>query len=95
MMKQIFTLVTVLAFAAGTAYAGCGKKVSVTGTLSSYDEDSKSLTVEGSEKGITLTPTTEIKDAEGNAVEISELVGKKVEVVHEHNKADSVSPSAS
>ncbi len=91
-MKQILGIIAAIAIAAGSAYAGCGKKTTVTGTLS-YDADSKSLTVEGTKKPIKLQATTEVKGADGKKADIADLDGKKVDVVHEHNKADSVAPA--
>ena len=91
-MKQILGIMAAIAIAAGSAYAGCGKKVTVTGKLS-YDKDTKTLTVEGVKKPIKLQATTKVKDAEGKEAEIADLDGKKVDVVHEHNKADSVAPA--
>ncbi len=88
-MKHILTIVAVLGLAFGSAYAGCGKKVTVTGALS-YDKDTKALVVKGTKKAITLTPDTKVTDAAGKEAKIADLDGKKVVVVHEHNKADSV-----
>lgn len=93
-MKQILGIIAAIAIAAGSAYAGCGKKVTVTGKAT-YDSDTKALTVEGAKKPIALQSTTKVKNAAGEEVEISALDGKKVEVVHEHNKADSVTEKAS
>lgn len=78
-----------IAFAAGSAYAGCGKKTTVTGTFK-YNEDNKTLKVEGVEKGIKIQATTKITKADGTDGKIADLDGKKIEVIHEHNKADSV-----
>ncbi|MDF1823204.1 MAG: hypothetical protein P1U68_01095 [Verrucomicrobiales bacterium] len=91
-MKQILGIIAAVAIAAGSAYAGCGKKTTVTGTLS-YDKDTKSLAIEGTTKPIQLQATTEVKDADGKETDIADLDGKKVDVVHEHNKADSVAPA--
>ena len=86
-MKHILTLVAVLGLALSGAYAGCGKKVDVTGKLS-YDAETKKMTIEGAKKPIALTPSTKIgKDGKGK---IADLDGKKVKVTHEHNKADAV-----
>jgi len=83
-----------IVFAAGSAYAGCGKKTTVTGTFK-YNDDNKSLTVEGTEKPIKVQATTKITTADGKKAAIADLDGKKIEVVHEHNKADSVTVKAS
>ncbi|MDF1740601.1 MAG: hypothetical protein P1U86_15675 [Verrucomicrobiales bacterium] len=88
-MKQFIAIMVAIVFAAGSVYAGCGKKTTVTGTFE-YNEDDKVLTVEGVDKGIKLQATTKITDAEGKEASIDDLDGKKIEVVHEHNKADSV-----
>ncbi len=92
-MKYILTIVAVLGLALSGAYAGCGKKVTVTGKLS-YDKDTKALVVAGTKKPIALTPDTAITGADGKKAEIADLDGKKVVVVHEHNKADSVKVAA-
>ena len=88
-MKHILTIVAVIGLALGSAYAGCGKKVTDTGKLS-YDKDTKALTVEGAKKALTLTPATKVTDAAGKKAEIADLDGKKVIVISEHGKADSV-----
>ena len=91
-MKQILGIIVALAFAVGSASAGCGKKTTVTGVLS-YDKDKKTLTIEGTKKPIKLQASTEVKGADGKKADIADLDGKKVDVVHEHNKADSVAPA--
>lgn len=88
-MKTILTILTVLGLAGG-AYAGCGKKVTVEGSLNSYDADAKSITVKGSKKPITLTASTKITGKDGKSAKIEDLEGKDVKVVHEHEKAESV-----
>lgn len=93
-MKQILAIAAAAIIGLGSAYAGCGKKVTVTGTAE-YDEDAKALAVEGVDKPITIQATTKITDAEGKEIEIADVDGKEVEVVHEHNKADSVKVKAS
>lgn len=93
-MKTILTIVAVLGLALSGAYAGCGKKVTDTGKLS-YDKDTKSLAIKGAKKPITLTPSTKITGADGKEAKIADLDGKKVTVVSEHGKADSVSAAKS
>ncbi len=88
-MKTILTILTVIGLATG-AYAGCGKKVTNSGELKSFDADAKTITVKGSAKPFTITSSTEIKDKDGKTVKIKDLVGGDVKVVSEHNKADSV-----
>ena len=65
--------------------AGCGKKETTTGILKSIDSKKKTVTVEQGGKAVTLrlTPQSMIKGAEA-------LVGKKVSVISEHKKVDSV-----
>lgn len=86
-MKQIIALIAIVSLTAGSAFAGCGKKVTNEGTLKSFDSGTKTLTVEGKDgkaATVTLTPSTTGAD------KIAELVGKSVKVVSEHGKADSV-----
>ena len=92
-MKHIIAIMTAIGLAAGAAYAGCGKKVTDEGKLSSYDAETKAIVVElngGKKATLKATPTTAAKDAEGKKVELADLVGKKVKVVSEHKKVDSV-----
>lgn len=92
-MKQLVALFVALTIAAGSVYAGCGKKDTDSGKLTSYDKEKKAIMVEladGKMATIALTPTTETKDAAGKAAKIEDLVGKTVQVVSEHKKADSV-----
>lgn len=93
-MKQILGIIAAIAIAAGSAYAGCGKKVTDSGEATSYDADTKTLTVKGAKKPFTIQASTVVKNAAGEEVDISTLEGKKVEVVSEHNKADSVTEKA-
>ncbi|MEM1440878.1 MAG: hypothetical protein AAGF67_00950 [Verrucomicrobiota bacterium] len=91
-MKNFLGIIAAIAIGAGTAFAGCGKKVTSEGEAS-YDADTKSLTVKGVDKPIKIQASTVIKNADGEEVEIASLDGKKVKVVSEHNKADSVTES--
>ncbi len=96
-MKKILTAIIASIAIAGVSYAGCGKKVTNEGTLSEYDKDTKSIVVtdaDGKKETLTLTADTEIKDAEGKAAEIDDVVEKDVKVVSEHKKVDSVTVSS-
>ena len=83
------TILAALALAA-SAQAGCGKTSTAEGTLKSFDEKTKELTIapkEGKATKVTLTPET--KGADG----VKDLVGKAVTVevsVHAKSKALSV-----
>ena len=92
-MKKLLTLLTVVGLACGSAYAGCGKKVTNEGEFSSFDADTKALVVEledGKEAKLTATPKTKVKDKDGDEVKLTDLIGKKVKVISEHKKVDSV-----
>lgn len=85
-MKKLLTIVASLALAI-VANAACGKTVTSEGTLKSFDAEKKTLVVvdaAGKATTITLTPSTTGAD------KVSDLVGKAVTVVSEHNKAQSV-----
>lgn len=94
--QQMMTLglvFVVLAVATGVAFANCGHKDTHQGTLKSVDAESNSVVVvaeDGKEVKLTLTAETTVTDAEGNASKVSTLVGKKVKVVSEHAKIDSI-----
>ncbi len=92
-MKQFIAILAAAMIAAGSAYAGCGKKVTVSGKLT-YDADAKTLTVKGAPKPIKLQAGTKITGKDGAEAKIEDLDGKKVEIVHEHEKADSVALAA-
>ena len=86
-MKKFLALTAILTLSLGSAYAGCGKKVTNEGTLKSYDATTKTAVVEGKDgkaATITITPSTTGADT------LSTMVGKSVKVVSEHGKADSV-----
>jgi hypothetical protein len=86
-MKKFLALIAIVALCSGSAFAGCGKKVTTEGTLKSYDAGTKTAVVEskdGKATTVTLTPSTTGAD------KVASLVGKSVKVVAEHNKADSV-----
>ena len=83
-------LASVLAFGVslGSAYAGCGKKVTNKGTLKSLDADKKTIVVasKGEETKLSLTTSTKAIGAD----KIADMVGKNVKVISEHSKVDSV-----
>ncbi len=86
-MKLLLTILAISSLSLGSAFAGCGKKVTNEGTLKSFDAATKTLTVEGKDgkaATITLTPGTTGAD------KAADLVGKSVKVISEHGKADSV-----
>lgn len=92
-MMTLCLLIVVLAIGAGVASAGCGHKDTLEGTLKSIDAENNSVVVvveDGKEVELTLTAETKVTDAEGNDSEASDLVGKKVKVVSEHAKVDSI-----
>ena len=92
-MKHIVAIITAIALG-GAAYAGCGKKVTVTGK-GAYDAEKKVLTIEGAKKPIKLQASTKVTDKDGKKAKIEDIAkeGAKLTVVHEHNKADAVSPA--
>lgn len=91
-MRFLFSMIlaSVLAFGVtvGAAHAGCGKKVTNKGTLKSLDADTKTIVVasKGEETKLMLTASTKAVGADS----VSDMVGKKVKVISEHSKVDSV-----
>jgi len=95
-----FLIVTlaVVALSAGTAYAGCGKKVATVGELESYDAGEKVLTVKvmqtshksQTDQTVKLTMTPNSKTMGDKA--ISGLVGSRLSIVSEHDQVDLVIP---
>ena len=83
-------LASVLAFGVnlGSAYAGCGKKVTNKGTLKSVNADNKTIVIasNGAETKLSLTTGTKAIGAD----KVAEMVGKNVKVISEHSKVDSV-----
>ncbi|MBG89480.1 MAG: hypothetical protein CMO80_21650 [Verrucomicrobiales bacterium] len=71
----------------GAAQAGCGKKVTVNGTLKAVDTAKKQITVQvaGKKKPARLKLTPKVKVGD-----LQKLKGKAVTVIHEHNKVESV-----
>ena len=91
-------LLAIVALSAGSAYAGCGKKVATVGELESYDAGTKALTIDVTQtsqksqrnKTVQLTLTPDSKTMGGR--EIEQLVGQQLSVVSEHGKVDYVIP---
>lgn len=85
-MKHTIAIVALLSLALGSSYAGCGKTVTDTGKLKSFDQATKVAVVEvgGKEVKRELTPASK------GGEEIDKLVGKKVTVVSEHNKVQTI-----
>ncbi len=84
-MKKLLTIVTLVAFSAGAAIAGCGKTVTNEGKLSSINKEKKEIAIEGKDgKTVTLTLTPGTTGAD------EALVGKNVKVVSEHGKVQTV-----
>ena len=94
--KLIIAAVTAVSII-GNAEAGCRKKPTDAGTLSSFDNDTKTLVISEDVGDATLTATkkTEPKDTDGKATDLGSLVGKKVKVTSEQKKVDSVEASQS
>ncbi len=89
-MKKLLTIITIVAFSAGSVFAACGKKVTDEGKLKSFNAEKKEVTIEtadGKSVARVMTPDTKVSG------KIEELVGKSVKAVSEHNKLDSVSGS--
>ena len=91
-MRLVVTTLVALVLVAGLAIGGCGVKNTNEGNLKSFDSSTKTIVVAGggADAKLTVTPKTEVKDASGNTAELSSLVGKKVKVISEHKKVDSV-----
>lgn len=83
-MKHFLSLAIALTMI-GSANAGCGIKIPVSGKLASYDKEKKELKV--GEQAITLAAAAKIIGADGKEVKIEDLVGKEVTVsTDKHNK---------
>ena len=101
-MKYIITILAALAIGAGSAWAGCNKKVSSIGKLKSWDAESKMITLvvqqsssakqlEAKSAELTMTPDSTIVHAgQVDSVNIADVVGKNISVVSEHGKIDYV-----
>ena len=63
---------------AGSAYAGCGLKVPVTGKIDSYNKEKKELKI--GKESIALTATVKVTGEDGKEAKIEDLVGKEVTV---------------
>jgi hypothetical protein len=85
-MKTILCTLALIGLSVASSQAGCGKTVTDSGKLKSFDAEAKALVIEvdGKEVKRTLTPSSE------GAADVEKLVGKKVVVVSEHNKIESV-----
>ena len=91
-------VLAIVALSAGSASAGCGKKVATVGELESYDAGSKALTIEVAQtsqksqrgKTVQLTLTPDSKTMGGQAIDA--LVGQQLSVVSEHGKVDYLIP---
>jgi hypothetical protein len=85
-MKTILCTLALISLSVVSSQAGCGKTVTDTGKLKSFDKDSKALVIEvdGKEVKRTLTPSAE------GAGDVEKLVGKDVVVVSGHNKVESI-----
>lgn len=97
-MKTLLIAIAAVFTLAGSVYAGCGKKVTDEGALSSYDAETKMIVVkaeDGEEAKLTITKDTVVKDSEGKEVALEDLVEKSVKVISEHKKVDSVEAKAS
>ncbi len=92
-MKKLLTIIALAIFTTAASQAACGTKVTDEGTLKAVNADTKAITIEtadGKTVSRTLTPTSTSAGKDGKAAEASALVGKKVKVVSEHNKIDSL-----
>lgn len=92
-MKPLCAMLVVLLAAGTVVSADCGVKDTHEGTLQSVDSKNKVIVVSvGTDKTVELelTDSTEVKDADGNAVKVSELVGSNVKVISEHSRIDSI-----
>jgi|GEM_PF-873343 len=81
-MKSILTTLAVLGLSV-SAFAGCGKIDTTSGTLKSVDADSKSIVIESAGKEVKLTLTAAISGAD-------KLVGKKVTATSSHKKVETL-----
>lgn len=84
-MKKLLAILTLVAFSAGAAVAGCGKTVTNEGKLSSINKETKEIAIQEKDgKTVTLKLTPSSTGA------TDELVGKNVKVVSEHGKVQTV-----
>jgi hypothetical protein len=94
----VIAVLTVIALNAGTANAGCGKKVATIGELESYDAGTNAVIIKVTQtsdksqqgKSVKLTITPSSKTMGGKAVD--ELVGSRLSVVSEHDEVDLLIP---
>ena len=95
--KSLCMIAVLLALGAGAAFADCGIKDTHEGTLKSADVAKNTVVVvgqDGKEVSLTLTAKTLVSDAAGKTAKVADLVGKKVKVVSEHAKIDSIQQTA-
>lgn len=93
-MKVLISLILVFALLPGFAVAGCGKKQNDEGTLTALDSGNKTFVVtdkSGKKTTFKVTPGTQVKDSDGKAAKLADLVNKRVAVTSEHSQADLVS----
>ncbi len=94
----VIATLAVIALNAGTAYAGCGKKVATVGELESYDAGTNTVIIKVTQtsdksqqgKSVKLTMTPSSKTMGGKAV--GDLVGSRLSIVSEHDEVDLVIP---
>ena len=92
-MKVLVSLILVFALVPGFAVAGCGKKQNDEGTLTALNSGNKTFVVtdkSGKETTFKVTPGTQVKDSDGKAAKLADLVNKQVAVTSEHSQADLV-----
>jgi len=92
-MKYILAIIAVIFFTVGPTYAGCGKKLTSSGKLKSFNADGKQIVLlsgKGKEVRLTLTPITKTSAKGGKKTSLKDLIGKNVTVISEHKKVDSV-----
>lgn len=90
-MRLVYSLLLAIVVTAGSAYAGCGKKLTSEGALKSVDSKKKVIAVidgAGEITKLSLTVNTKIMGAPNR--KLVDLIGEKVTVISEHNKVDSV-----
>lgn len=96
-LTKTLALIAVLSLALAPVWAGCGVKDTHQGTLEAIHQEDNSIVVlagDGEKVKLTLTADTKVMNADGKKVEVSNLVGKKVKVVSEHAKIDSIEQMA-
>tara|TARA_R110002096_G_scaffold256201_2_gene449460 strand:+ start:1123 stop:1407 length:285 start_codon:yes stop_codon:yes gene_type:complete len=94
-MKKLLIALFAIVSLAGIAQAGCGKKETFEGTLSTYDAETKMIVVESNDdaKKLKLSAATVIKAVNGDEVHPNDLVGEDVTITFEHKNVDSIQGS--